>query len=370
MDFLSLYRTLLLPKNSLGVQVDYKDSKSVIYFSHLVRKNNNVDVFKNEVYNSIDEIDSSYKNYPSTLLITGDELVEKKVLTASLDEMLVHIIPIERKDDFFYKAYELDAQYSYMCVVRKSRLDDIVKTLTERGIFIKDIHLGIHFKNNFLKLNDKSSELLSDVDKDFQLTFILGLLAYSNSISTKDDRYLKVFESYSYYGKFRNTFIILICGLLIILIINFLVYSKIRNSYSLNVQNLSKLKSELVLLDSLKYKTKLYRDIIVSNSLNVNTRYAFIFDRLIYAMPKGIILNSIHINSPIRRIREEESINYYKNSLRLSGNCVSPLILNKWIDNLKIFSWIEKIDSQDYYRVNNIGSFSLIIKLKQDEERL
>jgi hypothetical protein len=87
-------------------------------------------------------------------------------------------------------------------------------------------------------------------------------------------------------------------------------------------------------------------------------------------MPKGIILNSIHINLPTRRIREEESINYYKNSLRLRGNCVSPLILNKWIDNLKNFSWIEKIDSQDYYRVNNIGSFSLIIKLKQDEERL
>jgi hypothetical protein len=389
-----IYTSILKCSNSLGIHINFTNEDSVINLIHIKRKGSSLLIDSRSTISDIDLIDKTYKNSPSVLVITGSKLVFKIIDHASEDKMLSGIIPVGTKNDFYYKEYPIDEKKSWIAIVRKSIITELLSKLKSRKIFVSNIELGPFSISNIIPLLGKESDSLyvgdnaliiekgkiiqivsSTESKDYKieeetissdelLSYCSALSYYSSSNRIKDYEYGSVFEEYGYYRKSKLFVISLASVMMLVLLINLFAFTSYRSEYNYLDERASLSKSDLVRLDSLKSKVSSYQSLIKKNSLDVKTIHSYICDRLIVKMPRGILLNHLSIGTPNKKIRKDELIKYADGNLMIKGECTSPLLLEKWLNNIKEEEWLSLVVGHEYYSKLGKGEFSIELQLK------
>jgi len=398
MDFRYLYTNIQKSNRALGIHIEYSSAEPTLNIALLKRKGSSVSLASSWKVPRVSEIDKSIHNLPSTIVITGNKVVYKQVDNSSKESMLSEIIPVGKKSEFYYKIYKIDERRSWVAIIRKSILTELLKELKDNKIFVTGIHLGefcisnilplltsyetvstrhkcIHFDGERILSVESLSEPLSSLEyllgeerisSDDILSYSSAIYYYSMFGKNDDEDFHSILNSYSYYRKLRLLLMNSLAVILIALLVNFMLFTSYRGEYNILHQSAAISKSDLVSLDSLKQKVAYYKALIKKNSLDSKSNHAYICDRLISNMPKGILLKTLSINSASKKIRKSEQIRYDDGIVVIEGECSSPKTLERWIELLSKEEWMSLVLGQEYYSTSDKGDFSLKIKLKEE----
>lgn len=394
MDLSQIYSNIYKYRKALGIHIDYTNKGIAINVLELKRKASLLHISSNSSFDSLESIDNKFRNLPANLIITGNKVVYKKVVSSSEDEMLAEVIPLSKKSDFIYRIYPIDDNKSWVVIVRKAIIINVLKEIKEKKIFVCNIELGpfslcnitslldvsdskIHIANNTLLIeNDNIIDIVqSDEKEDYSIDGeclnSTDLLSYSAAISYYisgnkggDEEFKTTYEEYGYYRKIKIFLTSLAVVLLISLTVNFMMFSSYRVEQTYLKQTASLSKSELVRLDSLKSKIAYYKSLIKRNSLDRKTIHSYICDRLIMRMPNGIILRRLSINAPKKKILKNDLIKYTDSHLIIKGQCKSPRLLEIWLKNIRDEEFLDLVIGHEYYSKAGIGEFRIDLQLK------
>ncbi len=350
-------------------------------------------------FNNVVEINNN--KVPVILNLSGKGIVHKKIINENNNdqEILQKIFPNANINDFYIQKHSLDNINICISLIRKKTLNKIIDLFKQEKIFVLNFFLGPLSLNHLIPLIEDKKEKIILPDTvletngnnitDFKFleepeknnkNYLIG----SDHVNNK---YLKAFASaFSYFQEDKTSLInlsylekeneefkykqifnkvgwgILIC-MLLLLLINYLLFSHYNQKQKELTNELSKKQNIISNLDLLKSELKRKKQFIEERNLLGHTRLSFYTDRLAKTLPDNIILEKLEINPLTGKIKRNEDISFINNTIIITGTTNNSTILNTWIEELKKIKWIEKIDIINYKQETLYTSGDFIIEI-------
>lgn len=403
MDFLRNIN-LLESRYAAGVSLRLETGKMTGNYALLKRKGPSIDLENSVEDVSFNEILDRIPDYsPVSLSLDGKGVIYKKVKDTPeiRNHAVQHLFPDAQEDDFYTFQYPSDNGFFFACVIRKSILDEIIESFRSHGLFLIRVFIGPFALYNILPSIRKEDQLLKIPGyilefKDQNIaeiksnkepvreSILVGkesikpelLLPFASAISyflsQKDEpNIIPATETSTKEFSFKQQFRLIGYGFLglvfIVLIINFLFFSKYRTEYNELSSELSSKQNLINRLDTLQDKLDQRNEFIIEKGYLKSSRMSFYADRIAYTIPDDIMLTRLVLYPLEGKIKMNKEITFNQQTISLTGKAANSALLNKWIKQLqKKFKWIKKVTIINYTQeeYNNPGTFSLKIKIK------
>lgn len=326
---------------------------------------------------------------PVSLSITGKGVLSKKTSKVEelSDDKLLRVFPNIRPEQFYIQNF-ISGEFSYISIVRKEVLDEILRALGKAEVNVLLVNLGPFASSHILKqLNFYGKEIrfdghiisLSAKDDwdDYQYTAFAGsefplkidieaiaeqfLLAYAaafqlalyhqlNPVELPVDTIKNSLYNFEQKQKFNFRLVVTLAVFFILLLSNFLLFSYYSSKNNVLQTQVSESAASVETLvnteDDIAKKEKVLRELGWYKGIS----HAWLADQLAQSLPTGISLKEISINplNILESNRQRKEI-YKIGTIEISGEAIDMEPVNEWIYALKNKSWP--------YRVN-LDSFS------------
>lgn len=331
------------------------------------------------------------KSVPLSVVLNGKGVLTRMLSPSQKTGNLVSIVlPGSNPSDFYYQLFE-NSHFTQISIVRKELADKIVEQLRDAGFRILSVSPGfsslsyivpflkhdeskqakgssfvIHFNGGTeildLKTNDGSSEDGFAAEYQVADQYIKGqeLLSYAASVSLMtDDLKLapaipseivtKQREDYRYYKLFRTSGIALLITVFVILLTSFLFYS---HYYSLNKEMQfsspagSRQNEQLL---SLQKESNKKEKFLEKSGWTSAARTSYFADRIGSVTPADVLLTNMTIYPAKNNAAgESNSLAFKKDTILVSGNCPDPVMVNQFMNGLKIISDFREVAVRNY----------------------
>jgi Tfp pilus assembly protein PilN len=402
----------LFQRNTVaGIDINIlKDNEFI--FQYVQLKKNKQAIIIDDLAKEIDDVETLTQRInpkdPVILNISGKGIIHRKIDNEELteEEMLQKVFPNASVNDFYVQQMRLDDKYLYLSVIRKKTLHEIIDLFKSHHLHILNIFLGPFAVSHIIPFIDHSQEeiVLPDMKLSTKEQNIIGFQASeSDTISTRysigSDQVpallLKAFSAaFSYFldeesvnalnipslknekeeFTYKQIFIKAGWGVLIILFAlllgNYMVFTHYKEKQARLSSELGRNKATLSKIESLKDELNRKKQFIKEKNLLGKTKLSFFADRIAHTIPREIVLEQLAINPVAKKVKEHESIEIIHNTIVIRGTTRNSTILNQWIETLKGFQWIKKLDIMNYTQetLYATGDFTLEIELDQMEE--
>ncbi|MBZ9731348.1 hypothetical protein LB467_16790 [Salegentibacter sp. JZCK2] len=338
------------------------------------------------------------------LCITSNQVLLKSIPNKGpVAKIVSSAFPNIDLDDFYFEILNTPVG-SIIALCRKDHVNKIIATLELQGVKIIGFSLGFFSVQHLLRAigerefiassycisaDDKSvlsyekTEKMSDdtvyqisdtkVSSKFLLT-LAGLFNYSgnsvHNISNTDSRNNELRKEHSQKVFFRKAMATAVSALLLLLLINFLLFSNYYNRF----QELTfQYQTELSEKESYNQKLAeiLQKEEVVKNILNnSNSRSTFYLNRLTADKPASVSFIEF-IYQPFQKpVKENQPISLELGTIRIGGESTNENEFSNWTRDLEKIPWIAetKISGFGYSSTGN-SDFVLILKLKPHETK-
>lgn len=349
-------------------------------------------IFKNQ-----EELITKIKGQKHCFLILNDEqvLTQKVDFTSESEKKLVRSafsnIDLEQ---FYYQVIQ-GATYSFVAIIRKEKVNQIIENYQKSGIAVIDFSLGnltiqnltniykdslITTTNGVVEFNEDSIYEISKEktsDKEYSinglnisnkevlsLAGIIGYYAEKKSSSLSQELYRNFFQKrfFDLGLKFGLGF------LLIVLLLNFFAFNHYRNE----VGNLSgdllmttNLKKQLNQLQKqVSQKKQLIQNVYSKKPVNL-TQY---FDEIGASLPATSLLSQIYYQPKEGIQRKDKQLNFKKNKIIVKGISKEDIAFSNWITELEQMSWVKGVLINGYgkgKKASKTSDFEIIIELNE-----
>lgn len=346
---------------------------------------------------------------PVVIAFTGKGIIHKKIATAAEEgnnSLLQKILPNAELKDFYLLKHEQvnGREGSYISVVRKNSVDQLLKELKGLNVSVVGITIGPFVLQNLFRL-------ITDAD-DFEVTIFNNQFQVHNNI-IKDYKQLENGETFSpltigenslpqtYATAFASAFQYLIEGeasfqftndflaeerndflqrkifektglaciaiFLAILLINFLMFQHYAAKNEEINSQLSLLQNHLQRYNNLEKDLKSKKAFLTENGLLQTSRTSYYADQIAYDLPLEIQLTAMNI-FPLTKVSGngvEDKLLFKQGKISVSGTCYLSSELNEWIKVLKKKKWINKVNVMDYHQDNlkSPGQFTIELEI-------
>jgi Tfp pilus assembly protein PilN len=337
------------------------------------------------------------------LNLYGKGILQKRLeKTVVIDQnSFSQILPNADFADFYVQNF-ISGEYSFISVIRKTEADKWIAQLQAQGWIPLSLSLGpFPVQNIISQLNVYDSELVfnghlvrrdekSDwISYQYQETarspfplkiesepvpeellmayaavFQLILAAQLNLVQAMVPALAAELGKTTDDQKFKARGVVLLMGLFVLLLVNFLAFSwlnasnaKLDDRLSRSAQNTNDLQS---INDQVKNKETLLKSLGWDGGVNKSV----LTDQLAALLPDEISLREITINPVDPALsRVQKSIQFMDGRIRVTGNAGKILPVNEWIARIKTKKWVKNIqlDSYSYNNELNTGQFTLFI---------
>jgi hypothetical protein len=400
-------------KSSLvaGVQLNYiSDDVLQIECTLLRKKNNVVEIEKQETFNSIEDLFSSINNSTAMFLsVDGKGILHKKVEVdktqdIDTDELFNQAFPSLNANDFYIQENKIGQELIYLSLVRKLKIDKLLQELNDRKYFIQGLTLGPFDIRNILELLEHSNDFIwtnnykvihsnSEINDLIKVDNIpeniyyqFGEENFSNESLVSFATAFKYFIEYSDYKsdllsiidnqkeEFLYKRIFKLSGWSILIVVfailmgNYLFFDHYFSKNNDLITRYGQNKNLIIKLENLREEFKTKESFFNDNSILQTSKLSFYSDRIGLLLPHSLSLNKIDIQPLAKKIQYDEAIEFLKDVIYITGNSDNSQNFNLWIKKLKKEPWITRINIINYSQENvrKSGEFEIEIIIKSD----
>lgn len=374
-----LLHSVIGPDSVVGVDVVIHQETTTYLMVVLQKRKSNIDIIDKQSFLDWEELLQALPtDMPVTLNISGAGVLSKDSDHDKLE--VTQVIPNVKVDDFY-------AQKSAgrVSIARKDRIHEFLEPLMVISPVISLSLNGFALENILPFIEGNPAEIESSyarytVTEDHitrvaplteasELRYKLGndfvearfLVAYSiafqalvaelTPVSSDDDYMVLQADEYAQKQLFKVGGMTLLGGVLMLLVINFLVFSSLRKSNN-------ELQTELGLFDSQQSEINaLQAEVSSKNNFLTKTgwlnpsRSAFYSDQIAATVPTKIGLEGLEINPYDAKLsRTLKETTFLTKKIHVSGFCNTGFELNKWIKNLKALEWVNTAEVLEFYQ--------------------
>ena len=341
--------------------------------------------------------------------IDGKGVIHKKTssdVNSNSNELLQQVFPKASNIDFFVQFESVNENNSFISVIRKDSLKDILKVLILENIPVAFVNLGPfsikniskyifeegtdYYFNGFkfivkdgvilnIEKNEKS-ELVSEItirtETGFEVFSSENFVDYSVAIDffVKSEEIVPIVDELKpLLNDFRFKRLFKIAGafaiifFLVILMGNFILF----DNYNSRMNNLSTVvmsdKGLVKQIDSLQQKLKDQDAFIIEKGLTSSFHFSFYADRLAGSLPYGISLLELSINGLTKSIKDGYEPEFDRGGISITGQTSNSKILNSWIEKISKYNWIKSVTILSYNKHKQTGDNIFKTRIEIDD---
>ena len=342
------------------------------------------------------------KDCPVYLSIRGKGILQKKAAGLKKEteeiELLRRVLPNARPEEFYWQIEEQEESTSWVAIVRKAQLDEVLQTIRSFGVHVIGVELGlIHLgklykalklekqqclKGSLVRFGENGLEEIEAVSETTRGNVFLGneriesyyLAALSaafnyhglESSGANHPGTLSEKEEHKQHRIFKIGGWGTLVFFLALLLINFLIfqhYNKKNAALSSQLGLNGALLEKLTQLQGEYERNALF---FQNTGLIQNAQNAFYADRLAATKPARIYWNKLSINPPKGKFKKQEDVAFAMSKILVEGVAENTTVLNEWLFKLEEEEWVKSFDINDYQEQEKSkkGTFKLLIHLK------
>lgn len=316
---------------------------------------------------------------PFAIAITGRGILVKKVPCMDIlqPETLHDILPNLKMEEFYIQNF-ISGEYSFIGMIRRERVDELLKPFNDAGLDVISVCLGpFHSDHILTQLNCYGDEIQFDghiiqtnksnwssysyvpgagatfplklgieaMEEKFILAYAAAfqLLMYEKLLAIEID-HDPIKHSLSEHKeqrifKFRSK--ALLGSFLILLLLNFLI-SGIYNSENKvlmeHMNNNSLSRGSVQLSEKIASQKEA---LLIRLGWNKGISYSYLCDQIGQTVPPSVRLNRIHVNPPLITASAKRKTDLFETGkIHIEGLSSDLNDINHWILRLKEFSWV------------------------------
>ncbi|MCI5055089.1 MAG: hypothetical protein MRY83_03215 [Flavobacteriales bacterium] len=360
----------------LCIEVEMEQNQTV-YHAVLVKysaKGVRLGKAQNEL-SSIEEIFKIFgRKTPIILNITGKTVIIKKIVQKS-DDIVNLVVPGARGRDFYHYSFTQD-EYSMASVIRKSTLDEVLKSFKKENAKIIDCLFGglqsaclgailqqdFHTSNIRWSLNalhqpidvssgsEETSQMYKIGEEEIHskslVAFGTGLNYYSNFLTDQQSKIeeLKTAKQDLLFGNLQKVLLGLFAIFILAVVgVNSIMMTDYENKNIELMTRNSEASEQSQLLNTKKAELTNKKEILENTGLNLWTKIGFYADQIAARTPTTIQYDKMAIFPLEKRIKEDSQILFSRKEISIQGTATNSFSLNDWIKDLKGLTWVEEI---------------------------
>jgi Tfp pilus assembly protein PilN len=388
-------------------QVTYGSVFTAIEISHnsqynllsLKKKKNALEIVQKEQYQDQDSLFLALKGIKHVFLVINNEQVLTKDVTSHhiAKESTVKVaFPNITLDDFYYGVLDHGTS-SLVSICRKEAVESILDEFQNKGISIIQFSLGdtnfsklLPFLNDFnfytsrglFEVNNgevihwkKSEETTKTYEvngllvESHHLLPLAGVISYCSGLETSQEDSIQrgLVQEFNQKRIFQLGTRLGLGFLLVLLLINFFVFSSYRNQKAALSDELSMnevYKKQLVSLDDLVAKKK--RLVEGMNSVS-NSKVIWYIDQIAQSVPKTISLENLSYQPTTRSLKKDTPLTFKTDQVVVSGIAKDDTDFTNWSSSLEQTKWVDKLSNMELDgESSKYTAFSFTIHLTSD----
>lgn len=402
-------------KQKACLELVIKPDESWQYNFISVKKKNKDQIEIAEEHISLDAIDSLKSivtnKYPLCLIINGKGIISKKVHSSQDDtkeSLIQKALPNARNDEFYLRSYGASDNFSYVSLIRRSLLEEILEIFNKNKICVTEVFWGPFSVGSIITLNGMTQgeivtenykfivaegkiteysvieETITESDLfkigteklKIQSLVSFGTLInhfYDNNAENTSD-IPTVIDSENEYLSLRLFVKTAWCALVfvfVVLLLNFVLFDHYNKSQRDLSSQVSQFNDVLVNQDTLKKNLESKKELLEKSGLIESSKISFYSDRLASVVNEGITLTKLEVNPLVNKTSEnvEETGYGFKNDcIEITGTADNSTFLNKWTKDIKVFQWVKDVAIKNYNRDNSQKPAVFTIEIKIDSK--
>ncbi|MCD6067954.1 MAG: hypothetical protein K0S33_2780 [Bacteroidetes bacterium] len=323
-------------------------------------------------------------------------------------EALNRVVPSGNENEFHIQLYNGAAGNSFVSILRKHQLDELLKEFIENkidviGLLLGSYHLELilplteqggsmnklrlpaqelifedgslrEMKNmetdpandreriEFLTIDNKEiSSLLYPALAAAMIYFIpLGRIIHNN----KDIHFLeKEFSNKKAFVTLSRT---LIAFLLVLTLGNFFLFNGYYKEQADLEGQLAVYENSINAFDALNTQLKNKEEFIEASGLQNGSRISYYTDRILYDMPQELQLSYFSAAPMVKKAEKDSVIRFDPKKVLIKGSCLKSIALNEWLKLLKTKDFVADAVLENYNQESDhqAGKFDVAVTLK------
>lgn len=390
----------LVKQEVCSLEIVFTERRRSIYITSLKQKGTKVDV---NLSQSLDELklpaQITKNKIPVILVLNGDGIVTKKIQSTSgdPDQQISESLPTVQKNEFYIQLFTNPIGNNFISFCRKTLVKGVMDELAKGGIDPVSVYVGPSIImgmepiwSNFNKvpttlldaelinggLADFTSPSVENsisvsgtrIDRVNTLGFAAGLNYFlSEKIAFNSDKELGVLlDKHIDSNKFK--FLMLVCvgialATALVNVFFFTVYFDRNNKIEAQLGVYEGKNARInTLLEDYQKKKGLIEGAGVLD-INHLSEYA---DRIAQTVPSEVVLTNLYFNPKTEKDNTSDSLVTFRNKeLIIQGNCNKSLVINEWINILKLQKFIKAVNLEkfSFSKENFLPNFEIEIKM-------
>ncbi|MCE3229882.1 MAG: hypothetical protein K0S32_4433 [Bacteroidetes bacterium] len=383
----------LVKSEICGVEVNFSDEGVIYHYSILKNKGKKLEL--TETGTSKDELKlpkSIEKNkIPLVLVINGKGVILKKISLsenseASFEDLIKSNLPTINPDEFFIQIFRQENFTAFITLCRKEQINNILSTVRDKNYQVANVLIGppsiiglqplwnnfnslptsLHkaeltngFADTFSNSTEKEQVKIEDISfqSDYTLGFsgALSYLMQNPLVETNNEELLAIEKNHKEKNKLRFIMIVLVAITFTVAAVNVFFYTSYFDKNNKLETELSVYQGKYEQINQLLADYQKKKDLIENAGILNRNKLSEYADKIAKTIPDEVVLSELYFNPKDESEDSEDSLVKFRNKeLIIKGNCNKSLIINEWVNVLKMQKFVKDV-SLEKFAYNNEG---------------
>jgi len=339
---------------------------------------------------------------PIVLCITGKGVINR---FTSNDQQENNPLSGINVNEIISQKYETPTGH-FSSLIRQETVKAILSEISSEGFFVISITLGAYGTHHFLKITNSIKQNKIEFDGNVLVVDEKEELVeyFSDKISSSSDQYYKIAEedikgehlnaysianSYLFFEEaqleyckiagftvleeqkdlfqskilWKRKGLVVLAITLVVLVVNFMVFSNLNKHNNVNRTKLSAYQSKLKKLDSLEKYVAEKKILLNDGGLSDNFSVSQFCDALAASVPGDVQLKELSINPVnVSASRKEKDVVYEQKKVSIKGITKNMSSLNQWLKILETKTGIENLKMEEYHYDQSLSAGYFVLE--------
>ena len=354
-------------------------------------------ISKSTTDNSFEAIVKTVQGQKHLVLIINNEEVLSKTIartSAAPISMVKNTFPTIKTNDFYYQIHSTEVS-SFIAIVRKKVVDQLIEKYRKEGIAVVDFLIGNLAIPHIQEFISHETLYTSNARIKFEAHQIVGIQKevvlneyYTiNNLTVSNHEVLALGGIIAYY--FKNSSELMkptlatnyiqkqyfnwgvraglgvVMGILLINVLFFSTYSKQVEKLSGELQISETYKNQL---HSLQNKVLQKKRLVQRVNASAKRHTSAYFDEIGLTTPNNVLLSQIWYQPITGKLKDNQQLITKNNHIIITGIAKEDQAFAEWIAVLEKKSWISEVRIKSYgkgLKLNSVSSFELALNIKE-----
>jgi Tfp pilus assembly protein PilN len=323
---------------------------------------------------------------PISVIVNGKGVIIKKIdlphesLPSPVD-IVSQNLPGVNKEDLFIQVYNQQNSTAFITLCRKELVNNCMDELSKQKYEIAAVHIGVpaiaglkpvwdSFNRVYTSVHDvelnnsciesivasgNNNSVVSvgglELTKEHVLGFSIGLTyLLQNTTAENIDPQLGLIEiKHVERNKFKVLTLACVAIAFVVAVANMLFYTSYFDQSNKLETELSVYQGKYDQINTLLNEYQNKKELIEGAGILTRSKLSEYADRIGATIPEEVVLSQMYFNPKNEDVESEDSlVTFYNNQMVIKGNCNKSLVVNEWLNVLKMQKFIKDVSLEKF----------------------